>query len=270
MGGCHRDGRELDLPLEFDRRRRVVVSRPAAATDDRDVAASKPGGVGYVEAGATAFVLDQEAAQPLEHRWLTALGLHSPYRRARARRYDRCRRNNGGRCSPKDRGSLGRPTTEAASVDAATAAVDRILASTESAVSSIVRRTEHEVRGMAAEVDARIAREAIERTARLTRLRHELTERAAELAVHFDAILAQIDAVDAALAPSAGHGHQGRVDRQTAAVRMTLRERQRISVAYDQPVPTVDVVTPAPAPIAPISTSESRRRWWQLRSREAA
>lgn len=143
---------------------------------------------------------------------------------------------------------------EAVTVDAATAAVDRILASTESAVSSIVRRTEYEVQGMAAEVDARLAREAIERTERLTRLRHELTERASVLAVHFDAILAQLDAVEAALAPSAGRVHQRPVGPSSAAIKMTLRERQRISVAYEEPV----------------SHMEARRRWWQLWSREAA
>jgi hypothetical protein len=162
------------------------------------------------------------------------------------------------------------PYTEAVSVDAAAAAVDRILASTESAVSSIVRRTEYEVRGMAAEVDARIAREASERTQRLLQLRHELTERAAVLAVHFDAILAQLDSVEAALAPSTARARQERVDSTPAAVRMTLRERQLISVAYEEPASPVSVVNQASASISPLPMPEPRRRWWQLWSREAA
>jgi hypothetical protein len=163
-------------------------------------------------------------------------------------------------------------SVEASSAVPAAEAVDRILASTESAVASIVRRTEHEVRGMAADLDARIARDAIERTARLVQLRRELTERASALAVHFEAILDQLDAVETALAAGSGAARAAAEpgDSRLMAIKMTLRERQRISVAYEQPEQPAEVpdLTP-PAPM-PMAVPESRRRWWRGRRREAA
>jgi hypothetical protein len=167
-------------------------------------------------------------------------------------------------------------------------AVDRILAYTESAVASIVRRTEHQVREIAAEVDAQAARDATERCAQLAQMRHELTERATSLAVHYEDILNQLDAVEAALAAMGGETKdesrppgpdQG--DERIRAIKMTLRERQRISVAYEvppggtidaspQPVAATPVATaPVAAPI-PFAGSQPRRRWWHLWHREAA
>ncbi len=167
------------------------------------------------------------------------------------------------------------PSGEATSTASAAEAVDRILASTESAVASIVRRTEHEVRGMAADLDSRIARDAIERTARLVQLRRELTDRASTLAVHFEAILDQLDAVEAALAVNTGgargvrHGTEPG-DTRVAAIKMTLRERQRISVAYEEPVQPVEAVPQVPPPAMPVAMPQPRRRWWRLWLREAA
>lgn len=157
----------------------------------------------------------------------------------------------------------------------ATETVDRILSSTESAVAAIVRRTEQEVRGMAAEFDARMTRDALERTARLTQLRRELTDQASALAVHFEEILNQLEAVEAALGMRAGGGSTGHAppdsrDPQVAAIKMTLRERQRISLAYDLPgQPPVEAAAPPSPGEAPV-VAYPRRRWWQVWSREAA
>ncbi len=167
------------------------------------------------------------------------------------------------------------PNGEATSTASAAEAVDRILASTESAVASIVRRTEHEVRGMAADLDSRIARDAIERTARLVQLRRDLTDRASTLATHFEAILDQLDAVEAALAVNTGGAQGARHgaepgDTRVTAIKMTLRERQRISVAYEEPVRPVEAAHQAPPLAAPVALPQRRRRWWRLWLREAA
>jgi hypothetical protein len=166
-------------------------------------------------------------------------------------------------------------------------AVDRILSYTESAVASIVRRTEHQVREIAAEVDARATRDAAERSTQLAQLRRELTDRASALAVHYEDILDQLDAVEAALralggepgeAPKRAFSEPG--DARVTAIKMTLRERQRISVAYEEPAgvveaaprPVVEAVPP-PSPIsspALMTTAQPRRRWWRLWHREAA
>ncbi|HEY5053473.1 MAG TPA: hypothetical protein VII45_08705 [Solirubrobacterales bacterium] len=167
-------------------------------------------------------------------------------------------------------------------------AVDRILSYTESAVASIVRRTEHQIREIAAEVDARATRDATERSAQLSQLRRELTDRATALAVHYEEILNQLDAVEAALAALGGERKGGaeqprpeQGDARVRAIKMTLRERQRISVAYEQPAggvidaspqPPVDAAprqVPAPPP-TPLAAPQSRRRWWHLWHREAA
>lgn len=164
-------------------------------------------------------------------------------------------------------------------------AVDRILSYTESAVASIVRRTEHQVREIAADVDARATRDATERSGQLAQLRRELTERATALAVHYEDILNQLDAVEAALAALGGEPKRaGRRsepdpgDDRIRAIKMTLRERQRISVAYEEPAAVIDAspqppvaVAPAPVPMPPsFAESQPRRRWWHLWHREAA
>ena len=170
-------------------------------------------------------------------------------------------------------------------------AVDRILAYTESAVASIVRRTEHQVREIAADVDARATRDAAERSAQLAQLRRDLTERATALAVHYEYILDQLDAVEAALAALGGEQKTAREqqpepdqnDARIAAIKMTLRERQRISFAYETSTPAVieaqpqavaavapqPIPMPPPAPM-PMVDSLPRRRWWHLWHREAA
>jgi hypothetical protein len=162
------------------------------------------------------------------------------------------------------------PTVPASSADS----VDRILAYTDTAIASIVRRTEHQVREIAVATDARGRSEAIERHAQLAQLRRELTDRASALAIPYEAILNQLEAAEAALALWAGtgagaeHGADA-FDPRVDAIKMTLRERQRISIAYEEPAPAPVYAMPAPAPI-PFREEPAPRRWWQRRHREAA
>jgi hypothetical protein len=139
------------------------------------------------------------------------------------------------------------PLTPAPAVPPSTAdAVDRILSHTESAVASIVRRTEHQVREIAADVDARAAREAAERSARLAELRRELIDRASALAIHYEEILDQLDAVEAALSALAGE--------------------RRMRPEQAQPGPAGARVTAIETRVS----EQPRRRWWRLWQREAA
>lgn len=147
-------------------------------------------------------------------------------------------------------------------------AVDRILAYTDTAVASIVRRTEHQVREIAAAADAQSASEALVRREQIAQLRRELTDRASALAVRYEAILDQLDAAEVALATWAGPARPqaGPADPRVDAIKMTLRERQRISVAYEEtPAPPVQ----AARPVA-FGETQSRRRWWRPWQREAA
>jgi hypothetical protein len=136
--------------------------------------------------------------------------------------------------------------------------VERILLHTESAVDSIVRRVEHQVRDIAAEVDSRAARDAIERSTRLEELRRDLSARAIAIAHGYEQIVRQLNAVESVLAAMAARTDvRGSVDATLTGVRMTLRERGRISVAYEAPPPGVPVETPAPV--------EMNRRGQRLR-----
>lgn len=145
-------------------------------------------------------------------------------------------------------------------------AVDRILASAEAAIAAIRGRTEQQLRGIAADLEARAAEEAAERRARLERLRAELGERAATLAGAYRAINEQLAAVEAALAlGGAGAGgarRSGPVPPGATAVKVTLRERQRIELAGD-------AASQIAQPTA-IREQRARRRRWLPWQREAA
>jgi hypothetical protein len=146
-------------------------------------------------------------------------------------------------------------------------AVDRILASAESAIAAIRGRTEQQLRGIAADLEARAAEEAAQRRARLERLRAELGERAATLAGAYRAINEQLAAVEAALAMGgAGAGGETRrsepVPPGATAVKVTLRERQRIELAGD----AASQIAQPPT----IRGQRARRRRWLPWQREAA
>jgi hypothetical protein len=118
----------------------------------------------------------------------------------------------------------------------------------------------------------------MERRARLAGLRRELTDRASALAVRYEAILDELEAVETALEvweglPGDGtpQAVRGDGDPRVRAIGKALPERQRTSVAYeDEPSATIHEMPQAPPP--PILAGEQypRRRWWRLWQREAA
>ncbi len=141
------------------------------------------------------------------------------------------------------------PTPESARIAApAGEAVARILACADMAVSAIERQAEQRVRELR---DERAPEhEALQRQARLELLRTDLTDRAVALADSWRAINEELEAVDRMLA-AIGHGsaHEASpaadpppaADPRVAAIKMTLRERQRIQIGPEA----------APAPAAP-------------------
>jgi hypothetical protein len=163
-------------------------------------------------------------------------------------------------------------------------AVDQILASTEEAVASIRARTEEQVSQIAADLEARGLEEALERRLRLEQVRRELADRASTIATAYEAISQQLWAIDAVLG-GFSPGTAAQVLRpvtetqQGMEAQLTLRERQRISLPYDQPA------SPSPdQPVAPIAAGATEqaspplaideqhpaRRWWAPWQREAA
>jgi hypothetical protein len=149
-------------------------------------------------------------------------------------------------------------------------AVERILAAAEAAVEAVGRRSEQELRRIDAELDARAAEEAEERRLRLERLRAELGERARALAGAYAAILGQLAGIEAALAgePLGPDGQASRAEAgRVAAIKMTLRERQRIDLTGELPTQLHEAV---PIPRQPQPQQRIRRRRWLPWQREAA
>jgi hypothetical protein len=142
-----------------------------------------------------------------------------------------------------------------------TEAVERVLACTQTAVDAIKDRTEQQVRQIATDLELRAMEEAVERRMRLEQLRHELADRASALLLSYEAInqrLGEIDAVLAGWTEQVGsRGQVGPGQPSAALGRVTLRERQRISVPYDKALVAFHAQRP------------SRRRWLPWR-REAA
>jgi len=155
-------------------------------------------------------------------------------------------------------------------------AVGRILASTEAAVAAIRGRAERQVRLLASDVEARATEEAMERRRHLEQLRQDLAKRAASLSIAYQAINEQLAAVDVAL----GHWGAGRFGRppqddpapaSVEAIKMTLSERQRIAVPYEEAVvPGGGEEVQRMSSSTAVGASQPRRRWWRPWQREAA
>ena len=116
-------------------------------------------------------------------------------------------------------------------------AVAEILACADIAVNSIARQAEQEVAAMYAA--SAVEQEALQRQARLEALRTDLNDRAAALAEAYRAIYEELEAVEgmlATIAQGTAYGAVPRrepVDPRVAAIKMTLRERQRIVIPED-------------------------------------
>jgi len=156
-------------------------------------------------------------------------------------------------------------------------AVERILASTEAAVAAVRGRAERQVRMLASDVEARAAEEAMERRRHLEQLRQDLARRAASLSVAYQAINEQLAAVDTVLGRWSGSASFGappqdeHASASVEAIKMTLRERQRITVPYQETVtPATEEDAQLTSRFAAVGVSQPRRRWWRPWQREAA
>ncbi|MEX2108299.1 MAG: hypothetical protein WD827_05390 [Solirubrobacterales bacterium] len=152
--------------------------------------------------------------------------------------------------------------------------VERVLACTETAIAAIKDRTEQQVRQIATDLELRAMEEAVERRARLEQVRHELADRAGALLLAYEGINQRLGEIDAALAgwtDQTGRTQFGPGPTPAVPGRVTLRERQRISVPYDEALASThtEIVQPLPPPVVLHPQRSGRRRWlpWQ---REAA
>jgi hypothetical protein len=146
-----------------------------------------------------------------------------------------------------------------------------VLVSTESEVAAIMRRAEQEVARLDSEAEERLHRQMAQRREQLAELRWELTERASLLASRFEAML---DLLDAAEIQLGGEPPTPRVDgdERMDAIRMTLRERRRVSFAHE-PATHGDPAAIAAAEAAGEQLEQAptpKRRWWHRWLREAA
>lgn len=173
-----------------------------------------------------------------------------------------------------------------AAVDPSAAAIAEIVACAEQAIDAIVERAELQITELAAAVEARVMEAGMDRRQRLQQLRHDLAAKASALAVAqaevgglLGAIDAQLDAIR--VAPAGVERLYATPppelsDPRVAAIKMTLRERQRIHVpapvaepqtAFEQVEFAIDhggQVAALPA------VDYDKRRWWRPWQRAAA
>jgi hypothetical protein len=154
---------------------------------------------------------------------------------------------------------------------AGTEAIARIMQAAEGEVADVFSRAEEAVTAMAAAAERRVQDQTRERRGELARLRRDLTDSASALAHRFEAMLDLLENAEAELARRAGEPYErrSRPDDRVEAIRLTVRERQRITIPQEAPPqrPSLVSVGEPPAKQAP---ERRRRRWWRLWTREAA
>jgi hypothetical protein len=158
--------------------------------------------------------------------------------------------------------------------------LEQVVLSADQKLGSIQQQVTSQTAEASAEVDRRVREAAVEQRRRVAQLRGDLTDRASELGARFEAIFKLLDEVDRDLALRAGDG--------TAAVSVTVTERQRLQISHEQPAAGQPAVAAPPAPAAPSSqtvppaqanpltqTSKPRkekgiRRWFRRSKRSSA
>jgi hypothetical protein len=136
----------------------------------------------------------------------------------------------------------------------------------EERVTEVFAAAERAAASVAGDTEARARDQAAAGRAELVRLRGDLAVSAAALALRFEAILDLIEEAEAELARRAGEPRPPRREDRFGGLRVTLRERQRITFAQEAAAPGDGVAGPPPAEAAP----PRRRRWWRLWMRDAA
>lgn len=150
-------------------------------------------------------------------------------------------------------------------------AIAAMMRATEEQVAAVLGEAERSAAELASETELRARHETSERRQDLARLRRELTDSASALALRFEGILDLLEDAERELARCAGERPppwRGRDDR-VEAVRLTVRERRRITFAQEATAPGTVEGSPARAPLG-AEPKRRRRRWWKLWMRDAA
>ena len=148
-------------------------------------------------------------------------------------------------------------------------AIAAMMRATEEQVSALLGEARRSAAELESDTEVRARLQTAERREELAQLRRELTDSASSLALRFEGLLDLIELAEAELARCAGlrpppwRAHDDRVE----AIRMTVRERRRITFAQEATAPgTPDAAQPA----AEAAEPKRRRRWWKLWLRDAA
>lgn len=162
-----------------------------------------------------------------------------------------------------------RPTQ--GTVDVGSDAVARIVDYAEEAVDAIAAHAERQIAELAGEVESRSVDAGHWRRQRLFAVRQELAERARALATAQAEVATLLEALDGQLAASADPRRVPAppsevADPRLEAIRLTLRERQRIEV----PAPEAQAVEYQEAVVTELRPADrERRRWWRPWQRAA-
>lgn len=158
----------------------------------------------------------------------------------------------------------------------ATRAIDEVLAATETRVVEIGCRAEEDSALIGAELEERARIDSSSRRAEIALLRAALTERASGLALRFEALLDMLEEAEKRFAERAGEPSgepAAEEEEEVAAIKFTLRKRQKITFAKEPTAPGAPGVIDAhttPQPVVEGSVAPRRRRWWRRWLREAA
>jgi hypothetical protein len=127
--------------------------------------------------------------------------------------------------------------------------LEQIMLAADEEIGSIQQRVQGEADEMSAEVDERVRKAALEQRGRILKIREALTSSATEMATRFDAVLKILDqaerhfAIQARIEPEPSQAGNG-----VGEVRVTVTERQRVTISHDQQPPPAKPATPAPPP----------------------
>lgn len=123
--------------------------------------------------------------------------------------------------------------------------LEQVVLAADQKLGSIQQQITTQTGEASAEVDRRVREAAIEQRRRIAQLREDLNDRASELGAQFEAIFKLLDDVDRDLALRAGNG--------TAAVSVTVTERQRVQISHEQLAAGGPAAAAPPAQVAPSS-----------------
>ena len=165
-----------------------------------------------------------------------------------------------------ERAAAGSPVDDGGNtvLGASSTVIGEVLSAAQSNLARIAEQADAQTEQMFAGSDQQAVQLAAARAQVIRSLRTELMERASALAVRFEELLDLLDRAEDRLLSGAYLGGEQPGEDVTV---VTLRERQRITFASEEPQSPAPVGDAAAEPLAP----EPRRiRWWQRWFRDAA